>query len=67
VPHLFVPAAAVLRRAELTGVYVLDDKGVPTLRQIRLGRADGDRFEVLAGVSTGERLALDPRAAARSL
>jgi multidrug efflux pump subunit AcrA (membrane-fusion protein) len=64
---LFVPAAAVLRRTELSGVYVLDDKGVPTLRQVRLGRIDGDRFEVLAGVSTGERLALDPRAAARAL
>jgi len=57
----------VLRRTELSGVYVLDDKGVPTLRQVRLGRTDGDRFEVLAGVSTGERFALDPRAAARAL
>ncbi len=65
-PRLFVPAAAVLRRAEMTGVYVLDAKGVPMLRQVRLGRADGDRIEVLAGVSAGEAIAVDPQAAARA-
>ena len=65
-PRLFVPAAAVLRRGEMTGVYVLDDQGVPLLRQVRLGRADGERIEVLAGVSAGEQVALDPQAAARA-
>ena len=64
-PRLFVPATAVLRRGEMTGVYVLDDKGAPLLRQVRLGRADGTRIEVLTGVSAGERVALDPQAAAR--
>lgn len=64
-PRLFVPTAAVLRRGEMTGVYVLDDKGAPLLRQVRLGRADGERIEVLSGVSAGERVALDPQAAAR--
>lgn len=64
-PRLFVPAAAVLRRGEMTGVYVLGDKGAPMLRQVRLGRPDGTRIEVLAGVSAGERVALEPQAAAR--
>ena len=64
-PRLFVPVAAVLRRGEMTGVYVLDEQGTPLLRQVRLGRADGARIEVLAGVSAGERVALDPQAAAR--
>ena len=36
---LTVPPAAVVRRGEITGVYVLDDKGAPRLRQIRLGEA----------------------------
>jgi multidrug efflux pump subunit AcrA (membrane-fusion protein) len=44
---------------------VVDGKGVPMLRQVRLGRADGERIEVLSGVSAGERVALDPQAAAR--
>jgi multidrug efflux pump subunit AcrA (membrane-fusion protein) len=64
--RLYVPATAVVRRAEMTGVYVVDAKGVPTLRQVRLGRASGDTVEVLSGLSAGERVALDPQAAARS-
>jgi multidrug efflux system membrane fusion protein len=63
--RLLVPAAAIVRRAELSGVYVVDAKGVPLLRQVRLGRAVGENVEVLSGVSAGERVALDPQAAAR--
>ncbi len=62
---LFVPASAVLRRAEMNVLYVVDDKGVPTLRLVRLGRVQGDSVEVLTGVSAGERVARDPQAAAR--
>jgi multidrug efflux pump subunit AcrA (membrane-fusion protein) len=63
--RLYVPATAVVRRAEMTGVYVVDAKGAPTLRQVRLGRASGDTIELLSGVSAGDRVALDPQAAAR--
>lgn len=63
--RLHVPAQAVVRRAELTGVYVVGADGRPMLRQVRLGRSDGERVEVLSGVSAGERVALDPQAAAR--
>jgi membrane fusion protein, multidrug efflux system len=64
--RVFVPAAAVVRRAELSAVYVVDAKGTAVLRQVRLGRALGDSVEVLSGVSAGERVALDPQAAARA-
>jgi RND family efflux transporter MFP subunit len=63
--RLVIPARAVLRRAELTAVYVLGQDGRPLLRQVRLGRAEGDRVEVLSGLAAGERVALDPQAAAR--
>ncbi|MEO8124509.1 MAG: efflux RND transporter periplasmic adaptor subunit [Burkholderiales bacterium] len=63
--QLAIPASAVVRRAEMTGVYVVDAKGMPQLRQVRLGRATGDSVEVLAGVAAGERVALDPQAAAQ--
>jgi len=63
--RLFVPARAVVPRAELTGVYVLGADGRALLRQVRLGRLQGDRVEVLTGVSPGERVVLDPQAAAR--
>ncbi|MGZ5236019.1 MAG: efflux RND transporter periplasmic adaptor subunit [Caldimonas sp.] len=62
---LSVPLQAVVRRAELTGLYVLDPNGWPVLRQVRLGRIDGDRVEVLSGLMPGERVASDPQAAAR--
>jgi RND family efflux transporter MFP subunit len=63
--RLQVPARAVVRRAELTAVYVVGSDGRPLLRQVRLGRASGDTVEVLSGVSAGERVVLDPQAAAR--
>ena len=62
---LSVPAQAVVRRAEMTGVYVLGTDGKPLLRQVRLGRASGDQVEVLTGLRAGERVALDPQAAAK--
>lgn len=61
----WVPASAVVRRAEMTGLYVLDAQGRPLLRQVRLGRSDGERVEVLSGLNAGERVAAEPQAAAR--
>jgi len=62
---LSVATAAVVRRAEMTGLYVLDATGRPLLRQVRLGRTVGDQVEVLSGLMPGERVAADPQAAAR--
>jgi membrane fusion protein, multidrug efflux system len=64
-PRIYVPAAAVFKRAELTAVYVVGSDGKPFLRQVRVGPAEADRVEVLSGVSAGERVALDPQAAGR--
>jgi len=58
---LLIPAAAVLRRGEVTAVYVIDDKNAARLRQVRLSEPLAGGFhEVLAGVSAGEKVALDP-------
>jgi multidrug efflux system membrane fusion protein len=65
-PRLFVPASAVVRRAEMTGLYLLDRNGQAILRQVRLGRVEDQKVEVLAGVGAGERVALDPQAAAKA-
>lgn len=64
--RIFVPANAIVRRAEMTGVYVLDAAGKPMLRQVRLGRLANDSIEVLSGISAGERVAADPQAAAHA-
>ena len=58
---LVMPLTAVLRRGEVTAVYVLDAQGKARLRQIRLGETVGDGLvEVLAGVTAGEQVSLDP-------
>jgi RND family efflux transporter MFP subunit len=58
---LLVPRAAVIRRSELTAVYVVDANHVPRLRQVRLGAAgDESQIEVLAGLKPGESVALEP-------
>jgi hypothetical protein len=59
---LVLPAAAVLRRGELTAVYVAQDQHF-VLRAVRTGADRGTGVEVLAGLKPGERFALDAVAA----
>jgi RND family efflux transporter MFP subunit len=58
--RLLIPTRAVLRRSEVTGVYVVSADGGARLRQVRAGNTFDDRTEILAGLSAGERIALDP-------
>jgi RND family efflux transporter MFP subunit len=60
VKRTVVPAASILRRGELTAVYVAGEHGF-VLRAVRLGADHGaDGVEIVAGVLAGERVALDP-------
>ncbi len=63
--RLFVPVSAVVRRAELTALYLVDAQGRPALRQVRLGPVQGAQVEVLSGVRAGDKVATDPTAAAQ--
>jgi RND family efflux transporter MFP subunit len=55
-----LPGAAILRRGELTAVYVVAGKGF-ALKAVRLGADHGaDGIEVLAGLLESDRVALDP-------
>jgi RND family efflux transporter MFP subunit len=73
VSRMTVPQAAVVRRGEVAAVYVQDGAGALSLRQVRLGErfgtgasgessesSESSEFEVLAGLSAGERVVLDP-------
>lgn len=62
--RLLVPASALVQRGEVSGVYVIDPDHAVLLRQLRLGHRFGDKVEVLSGLAKGERIALDPQAAA---
>jgi RND family efflux transporter MFP subunit len=62
-----IPAATLVRRGELVAVNVLTPQGTPQLRQVRVGPAvpspDGGMLvEVLAGLSEGEHVLLNPLA-----
>jgi RND family efflux transporter MFP subunit len=63
---LRVPSSAVVRRGELAAVYVLKE-GRLLLRQLRLGAADAEQIEVLAGLRAGEIVVRDPDAALQAL
>ena len=62
--QIFVPAKSIIKRSELEAVYVVDKQGHPQLRQVRLGRKQGENVEIFAGLQVGELVALDPIAAA---
>jgi RND family efflux transporter MFP subunit len=57
---LRVPLKAVVRRGDLTGLYVLDAQNRPLLRQVRLAAPRGDSVDVLAGLHAGERVVSEP-------
>lgn len=55
-----VPARAIVRRGQLTSVFVLDDEQIARLRLIRTGKSEGDRVEVLSGIRDGDRVVAEP-------
>jgi RND family efflux transporter MFP subunit len=64
---LVVPVTAVVKRSEVTGLYVVGDDDRVRFRQIRVGRQLGKEVVVLAGLSPGERTAVDPMVALATL
>lgn len=57
--RLTVPSSAVVRRGEVSAVYVVQGDQVQ-LRQVRTGRIHGADIEILAGLDAGETVALEP-------
>lgn len=58
---LVIPTESIVRRSELTGVYVRSADNKIQLRQLRIGRElDDGMTVVLAGLMEGELVALDP-------
>lgn len=51
---LVIPASAIVRKGQLAGVYVVNDRNVALLRWLRLGREWDERVEVLSGLTPGE-------------
>ena len=60
VAKIRIPLCAVVKRAEMTGVFVLDAQNKPRLRQVRLGESNAEEVEILTGVSIGDKVLLEP-------
>jgi len=57
---LLVPSTAVVERGQLQGIYVVGGDRMVALRYVTLGRAAGDRVEVLSGLQPGDTLVVAP-------
>jgi multidrug efflux pump subunit AcrA (membrane-fusion protein) len=56
-----IPVSAIRYNGSLPGVYVLDERGEPQLRLIRLGEeVSGGYVTVLSGLMAGERVLSNP-------
>jgi len=63
-----IPQSAIVQRSEVSGIYIQSKEKVISFRQIRLGRhLSNDQREVLAGLSVGEHVLLNPLKAAQQL
>jgi RND family efflux transporter MFP subunit len=59
-----VPSTALIRQGQVATVFVVED-GVARLRLVRPGAVDDGRVEIVAGLSTGERVVAAPPAGLR--
>ena len=53
---LLIPAGTIVERGQLSGVFVVDEKGIITFRLIKAGRVHDGLAEVLSGLSKGESI-----------
>jgi len=57
-----VPRSALLDRAGIPGVFVVDAKGIAHYRLVRPGAVTGETVQILAGLVPGERIVVNPKA-----
>ncbi len=58
---VLVPAEAIIRRGQLTGVWIVDQNQAAHLRWVRLGHPQGSQVEVLSGLAGSETVVLTSR------
>ena len=57
---VLIPDSALVRRGQLTGIYLVDPQQRASFRLIREGKHFGDRVEVLSGLREGDRYVVTP-------
>lgn len=53
-----IPGSAIVERGQLTSVWVVDRRNIARMRLVKPGNVFGDRVEILAGLSDGERFVI---------
>jgi RND family efflux transporter MFP subunit len=53
---LNVPASAILNRAGITGVFIVDTQGIAHYRMVRVGDTQNDMTTIQAGLNSGEQI-----------
>jgi RND family efflux transporter MFP subunit len=59
---LTVPASAIVRRGQLTSVFVVDKDNRARLRLVQVANTQGSRAEIAAGLDSGEQVVVQPSA-----
>jgi RND family efflux transporter MFP subunit len=57
---LMIPLDAIVTHGSLQSMWVLNERGIASLRYVTLGKARAADVEVLSGISSGERVVLAP-------
>ena len=57
---LVLPKSSVVNRGQLQGIYVVGADKIADLRYVTLGRAAGEKVEILSGLQAGERVVTAP-------
>lgn len=53
-----IPQTALIRRFDMTGVYIVDEQQIAHYRLVRTGRRFDDQIEIVAGLKPNDRIAL---------
>jgi RND family efflux transporter MFP subunit len=53
---LSVPEYSIITRGELKAVYAVNEQGIITLRLVKTGKRYDGKVEILAGLSSGDRI-----------
>ena len=56
---IMVPKDLILNRGQLNGIWTVSQSEAALLRWVRLGKSEGNRIEVLSGLSEGDKLIVD--------
>jgi multidrug efflux pump subunit AcrA (membrane-fusion protein) len=56
---IMVPVTSIITKGDLKGLYTISTQNTAVLRWVRLGRAYGDKVEVLSGLDQNETYITD--------